>query len=97
MLEHFVLPAWGSRPITEIRRSDVTALLDAVEEKRSAVLAVIRKMFNWRAARDERSQSSRARHGSHEPHRASPRPDLVGRGDRLWLRPADIHLTIWVR
>jgi integrase len=47
------------RPITEIRRSDVTALLDAVEEKRSAaladhVLAVIRKMFNWHAARDER-------------------------------------------
>jgi hypothetical protein len=57
MLEHFVLPAWGSRPITEIRRSDVTALLDAVEEKRSAVLAVIRKMFNWHAARDERFHS----------------------------------------
>ncbi len=59
MLQDYVLPNWGSRPITEIRRSDVTALLDAVEEKRSAaladhVLAVIRKMFNWHAARDER-------------------------------------------
>jgi integrase len=59
MLQDYVLPLWGPRPITEIRRSDVTALLDAVEEKRSAaladhVLAVIRKMFNWHAARDER-------------------------------------------
>jgi integrase len=59
MLQDYVLPLWGPQPITEIRRSDVTALLDAVEEKRSAaladhVLAVIRKMFNWHAARDER-------------------------------------------
>jgi integrase len=59
MLQDYVLPLWGPRPITEILRSDVTALLDAVEEKRSAaladhVLAVIRKMFNWHAARDER-------------------------------------------
>lgn len=59
MLQDYVLPDWGSRPITEIRRSDVTALLDMVEERRSAaladhVLAVIRKMFNWHAARDER-------------------------------------------
>ncbi len=30
MLQDYVLPAWGSRPITEIRRSDVTALLDSV-------------------------------------------------------------------
>src|SRR5918993_4947270 len=59
MLQDYVLPDWGPRPITEIRRSDVTELLDAVEEKRTAaladhVLAVIRKMFNWHAARDER-------------------------------------------
>jgi integrase len=59
MLQGHVLPVWGSRPITEIRRSDVTALLDVVEETRRAaladhVLAVIRKMFNWHAARDER-------------------------------------------
>src|SRR5215213_2227959 len=62
MLQHHVLPTWGSRPITEIRRSDVTALLDAIEHKRSAALAdhvlrIIRKMFNWHAARDERFHS----------------------------------------
>jgi len=62
MLQHYVLPEWGSRPITEIQRSDVTALLDAIEEKRSAaladhVLAIIRKLFNWHAARDERFHS----------------------------------------
>lgn len=51
MLRDYVLPEWGSRPITEIQRSEVTALLDAIEERRSAaladhVLAVIRKLFN---------------------------------------------------
>jgi integrase len=58
MLRHYVLPEWGPRSIIEITRSDVTALLDRVEEKVSAnladhVLAVIRKLFNWHAARDE--------------------------------------------
>ncbi|MFC1458062.1 tyrosine-type recombinase/integrase [Microvirga arabica] len=62
MLRGYVLPEWGTRPITEIQRSDVTALLDAIEERRSAaladhVLAIIRKMFNWHAARDERFHS----------------------------------------
>jgi integrase len=58
MLQHHVLPTWGPRPITEIRRSDVTALLDALEHKRSKnladhVLRIIRRIFNWHAARDE--------------------------------------------
>ncbi|WP_414471372.1 tyrosine-type recombinase/integrase [Microvirga sp. M2] len=62
MLRDYVLPEWGTRPITEIQRSEVTALLDAIEERRSAaladhVLAVIRKLFNWHAARDERFHS----------------------------------------
>jgi len=58
VLRTYVLPQWGSRPIVEIQRSEVTALLDAIEEKRSAalaahVLAIIRKLFNWHAACDE--------------------------------------------
>jgi integrase len=58
MLQHHVLPTWGARPITEIRRSDVTVLLDALEHNRSGnladhVLRIVRKMFNWHAARDE--------------------------------------------
>ena len=62
MLKQLVLPSWGSRSITDIKRSDVTVLLDAVEASRSAaladhVLAVIRKLFNWHAARDERFSS----------------------------------------
>ncbi len=62
MLQDYVLPEWGSRPITEIQRSEVTALLDTIQENRSAaladhVLAVIRKLFNWHAARDGRFHS----------------------------------------
>jgi hypothetical protein len=59
MLQDYVLPDRGSRPINEISRSGVTALLDSMERRRSAafadhVLAVIREMFNSHAARDER-------------------------------------------
>ena len=55
-LEHYVLPRWGSRGADSITRQDVTALLDAVEDKNgpyqaNRVLAVVRKMFNWLLAR----------------------------------------------
>jgi integrase len=82
MLQDYVLPDWGSRPITEIRRSDVTALLDAVEEKRSAaladhVLAVIRKMFNWHAARDERFLSPLVKGMTRTSHTARARDRVL--------------------
>jgi integrase len=82
MLEDYVLPDWGSRPITEIRRSDVTALLDSVEEKRSAaladhVLAVIRKMFNWHAARDERFLSPLVKGMTRTSHTARARDRIL--------------------
>ena len=52
----YVLPRWGERLITEIRRADVAKLLDEVEDKTSVyrtnrVLAAIRKLFNWATAR----------------------------------------------
>jgi hypothetical protein len=51
MLRDYVLPEWGTRPITVIQCSGATALLDSTEEKPSAALAdhvlvIIRKMFN---------------------------------------------------
>ncbi len=58
MLRQHVLPTLGARPIAEIRRSEVVSLLDHLEAKCSAsladhVLAVLRKLFNWHAARDD--------------------------------------------
>ena len=56
ILNHDVIPAWGKRPISDIRRADVNELLDAIEDRAgapmaTAVLAQIRKMFAWHATR----------------------------------------------
>jgi integrase len=56
LLNVHILPAWGSREFVSIRRSDVAALLDRVEDghgSRSAdyCLTITRSIMNWQAAR----------------------------------------------
>ena len=57
-LNKYILPRWQDRKICDIRRSDVTALLDKVEDDHGArqadmVLAIVRKMMNWHASRHD--------------------------------------------
>lgn len=52
VLAKHVFPAWGDREFTSIRRSDIAALLDKVEDESGArqadiVLAVVRGIMNW--------------------------------------------------
>jgi integrase len=59
IFERLIFPVLGGgRPIGDIRRKDVVALLDHVEDKHGArmadyTLAVLRRLFNWHAARDD--------------------------------------------
>jgi integrase len=58
LLNVHVLPIWGNREFTSIRRSDVAALLDTVEDKHSArqadyVLNVVRSIMFWYASRND--------------------------------------------
>jgi integrase len=58
VLERLVYPALGSKPITDIRRSDIVRLLDQIEDQNGPVmanrtLAIIRKIFNWYASRSD--------------------------------------------
>jgi len=58
ILERLVFPTLGPRPVHEVRRRDIVELLDKIEDERGPVmadrtLAVVRKLFNWHAARDE--------------------------------------------
>ena len=53
----YVLPRWGDRPISEIRKTDAVALLDHVEDSHGMYMAnrtldAVRALFNW--ALDER-------------------------------------------
>jgi integrase len=58
LLRVHVLPRWSNRPFLEIKRSDVAALLDHVEDNFGArqadlVLTVVRSIMNWQATRTD--------------------------------------------
>jgi integrase len=58
LLDRHVLPVWRDRELISIRRSDIAALLDTVEDKHGArqadyVLNVVRSVMNWYAVRND--------------------------------------------
>ena len=57
-LERLVYPSLGTRPIADIRRSEIVRLLDGIEDGSGPVmadrtLALIRKIMNWHASRSD--------------------------------------------
>src|SRR5262249_54816233 len=55
-LERAILPTLGHRPVVEIRRSEIVALLDKIDSESGPVaadraLALIRRIMNWHATR----------------------------------------------
>jgi integrase len=57
VLEKYVYPQWGDRDFISIKRSDISALLDHVEDNHGSrqadlVLAHLRSIANWYAQRD---------------------------------------------
>jgi integrase len=61
-LARLVYPAIGSRPIADIRRSDIVRLLDDIEDENGPVmadqtLAFVRKVMNWHASRSDEFRS----------------------------------------
>lgn len=66
LLDRYVRPKLGNRPINEIKRSEVVAVLDGIADRPSSrsrdgksrrvadkVLGVLRSAFNWHATRDD--------------------------------------------
>ena len=56
LLNKYILPAWKKRSFIDIRRGDVSKLLDQIEDEHGArqadiCLAIIRKIMNWHASR----------------------------------------------
>jgi integrase len=57
-LKIYVLPHWGDRSFTSIRRSDIADLLDHIEDKHGSrqadvVLGIVRSISNWYAPRHD--------------------------------------------
>jgi hypothetical protein len=58
IIARHVLPDWGNRRFTEIRRGDVARLLDKIEDRATAkqsdaVLSILRKVCRWHQSRNE--------------------------------------------
>jgi integrase len=58
VLTKYILPAWSGRDFASIRRSDVTALLDKIEDRNGPrqadyALAIVSAICNWFAARND--------------------------------------------
>ena len=91
ILDRLVLPLLGSRPVADIKRSDVVRLLDHVEQKNGPVaadrtLAVLSKVFNWYAVRDDdfKSPLVRGMHRTNGRERARSRVLTDDELRRLW-------------
>jgi integrase len=57
-LARLVFPVIGDRPVADLRRSEIVALLDRVEDERGLVtrnrtLSLIRRILNWYASRSD--------------------------------------------
>lgn len=58
ILNKYVRPRIGTKGVSAVRRADIIAMLDAIEDEHGPVmadqvLAHLRKAFNWHAARDD--------------------------------------------
>jgi integrase len=61
-LRRHINPAWTGRDFTSIKRKDIAALLDHIEDEHGArqadyALDIIRRICNWHAARDDNYNS----------------------------------------
>lgn len=58
IFKRYIYPELGSKPVAEIRRVDIVKLLDDTEDENGPVmadhvLAALRRLFNWHAARSD--------------------------------------------
>jgi integrase len=84
ILAKYVFPFWKTRDFVSIRRTDVAALLDHIEDangsrQADAVLAVLRSIANWYASRDDSYVSPFVRGMSR--HRAGARKRILDDGE----------------
>jgi integrase len=84
-----VLPLWGARPIEDIRKRDIIALVDGVADRGAKImanrtLAHVKRLFRWAVARDI-IESDPAAHVE--------KPALESRRDRVLTD--DELATIW--
>jgi integrase len=91
ILRKYVYPFWGEREFVSIKRSDVAALLDHVEDNHGprqadVVLSIIRAIANWQATRDDDYRSPFVRGMTRSDAHASRRDRILDDDElqKLW-------------
>jgi integrase len=90
-LRKHVYPHWGERDFTSLRRSDVAALLDHIEDHHGPhqadyVLAIVRNISNWYASRNDDYLSPFTRGMRRVDPKAAKRSRILADGElkRIW-------------
>lgn len=97
MLNRVIYPAWENRAFTSIRRSDVTVLLDAVQDKHGArqadcALTIVRAVMNWHAVRSDNYTPAVVRGMKRQSFHAQARSRILDDDElrALWAATADM-------
>jgi integrase len=97
VLNRLVYPAFGDKPIDQIKRKDVVKLLDEIQDRNGAAMAdstlmVVRRIMNWHASRDEDFRSPIVRGMSRgDPGRARTRVLTDEEIRAVWRAADKIH------
>jgi integrase len=92
----YILPVWRDRPFAELKRSDVAKLLDHIEDKHGpwvadTVLAQLRALAGWYAARDDDYQPPFTKGMRRVPSEARKRSRILNDAElrRVWIAAGD--------
>jgi len=97
VLNRLVYPAFGDKPIDQIKRKDIVKLLDEIQDRNGAAMAdstlmVVRRIMNWHASRDEDFRSPIVRGMSRgDPGRARTRVLTDEEIRAVWRTADKIH------
>jgi integrase len=91
LIDRHLLPAWGARELTSIRRSDIAGLLDTVEDNHGArsadyCLTIFSAIANWYAARHDDYAPPVVRGMKRQSTKAQARERVLGDDElrRVW-------------
>jgi integrase len=94
----YILPYWAERNFVELRRSDIAALLDMIEDRHGArtadvVLATLRSVANWVQSRDQSYNTPFSRGMKRVPNQQRQRSRILNDDElkQIWAAAADIE------
>jgi integrase len=104
LLERLVFPKLGGRQIDTITRGELITLLDAIEDENGVrtadmTLAVLRKIFNWHAVRDESFRTPVVRGMARGKPKEAARARILNDNElrRVWRTATQEPFPVFVR